>query len=193
MPFEKDWRSIIMNKLFASQKGQLLDTTWIFLFFRFIIVCIVAIAMVVLVKTYIVTQVQIQQTQAELFMYNMLNEKNGLSYYDNTLQRVYPGVISLSQFQDTPAMEQKLSERMDYGEQSLIAAQLTLFDTKKNVLGTVYYNKEWYQRWIILAKVSWKGRGSTIEYAENKIVLLRYDDGTTEPGILQFSVVMPNS
>lgn len=175
-----------------NKKG-FLGEAWLFLFYRFIIVLFVAIAMIVLVKTYIVTEINIQETQADLFMYNTLNSKEGLSYYDEDLERSYPDLISVSDFQDTAALEEKLDARMDYGEQQLIASELTLFTADGEKLGTAYYNKDWYERWIILAHTFWGGKGSATEYTANKTVLLLSADGTKKPGILQFSVVMPNS
>lgn len=181
------------NKLFHSSKKGFLGEAYLFLFYRFIIVGLVAVAMVLLVKTYIVTEIDIQETQMNLFMYNMLNSKDGLSYYDEDLERTFPGIISVAAFQDTAALEEKLDARMDYGEQQLIASELTLFTADEEKIGTAYYNKDWYERWIILARTFWKGKGSTTEYTANKTVLLLHADGTKNPGILQFSIVMPNS
>ena len=179
---------------FPKNKNAQIDTTWLFVFFRFIVVCLVAIAMVILVKTYIVAKIDIQQTQADLFIYNMLNEKDGVSYYDkNNIDRVYVGTIPVASFENPTALEARLDSHMDFGEHTLIAAELTLFDQTGKVLGTAYYHKEWYDRWIILARTFWKGSGSATEYTENKTVLLLFTDKTTAPGILQFSVVMPNS
>ena len=174
-------------------KKAFIDETWLFLFYRFILVCLVAIGMVILVKTYIVTEIDTQETQAGLFVYNILNTKDGLSYYNNNIDRVYPGVIPVAGFQDSTALEKKLNERMNYGEQHPLAAQLTLFDAQGKTIGTAYYNKEWYDRWIVLVRVLWKGKGSATEYVEKRTVLLRYDEYHIEPGILQFSIVIPNS
>jgi hypothetical protein len=164
----------------------LIDETWLFLFYRFIIVCIVALAMILLVKTYIVTNIEIQETHAQLFMYDVLNFKQGISYYDAEIERTYPGIISLESFQTS------LDERMDYGDYTLIAAKFDLFDSTGQLLGTTYYNKEWYERWILLAKTSWTGIGVPAEYIENKTVLIKNNDGTMNQGVLQIDVVMPN-
>ncbi len=162
----------------------MIDETWLFLFYRFIIVCLVALAMVLLVKTYIVTNIEIQETHAELFMYNVLNVKEGISYYDPEIQRAYPGIVSLDSFQTN------LDERMDYGGNTLIAAKLDLFDTAGQLLSTNYYNKEWYERWIVLARTSWTGFGVPTEYISNKTVLIRNNDGTMKQGVLQIDVVI---
>lgn len=181
------WRNTIMNK-----KG-FLGVGWLFLFYRFIIVLFVAIAMVLLVKTYITTEIDIQKTQETLFIYNILNSKDGISYYDTSIERVYPGIIPVSAFLNTIELEEKLNNRMDYGSQHIIASELTLLTTDGTTIGTAFYNKEWYERWIVLARTFWKGKGSTTEFNANKTVVLLYEDGTKKPGILQFSIVMPNS
>lgn len=179
-----------MNKM--TKKTEI-DTTWLFVFYRFVIVWLVALAMFLLVKTYIVTEMDIQETHANLFMYNILHAKNGLSYYDPEIDRVFVGTILVADFQEPADLEARLNERMNYGNHSLVATELKLFDIEGNLLGTAYYNKEWYERWIIVARTFWKGAGSTTEYLENKTVLLLYSDKTTALGILQLSVVMPNS
>lgn len=181
-----------LKALFIGRKA-FIDSTWLFLFFRFIVVCAVAIAMVILVKTYIANDIDIQEMHADLFVYNLLNAKDGLSYYDASIDRAYPGIILVSLFQETTTLEKKLVNRMDYEDHPMIAAELQLFTAEDELLGTVYYNKEWYERWIVLARVFWEGAGSTTAYTQNKTMLLRYDDGTMKPGILQLIVVMPNS
>lgn len=165
---------------------------WIFLFYRFVIVCLVAIAMVILVKMYIVTEINVQQTQVDLFVSNMLNMKQGVSYYDETLQRAYPGIILRSDFVDSSELEERLNKQMDYGEYSIIAAELTLFENDGTSVGMVVYNAAWYDRWIVLAQTFWSGKGSATDYFMNKTVLIK-DDAVLSSGILQFHVVMPNS
>ncbi len=174
-----------MNKI--MNKKAIIDETWLFLFYRFIIVCIVALAMVMLVKTYIVTNINIQETHAELFMYELLNMKEGISYYDTELKRVYPGIIPVSSFASN------IDEKFSYGNHTLIAAELQLFTITGENKGIMYYNKEWYERWIILVKTSWTGPGAATEYLKNTTVLIQNENSTREPGILQFSIVMPNS
>ena len=63
--------------------------------------------MVILVKTYIVAEIDTQETQAGLFINNILNHKKGLSYYDEEMDRVYPGIISVDAFQDSKMHQQK--------------------------------------------------------------------------------------
>lgn len=184
--------NFLQNSMCRKRNAQI-DTTWLFVFYRFVVVCLVALAMVILVKTYIVAKIDIQQTQADLFIFNILNEKDGLSYYDSSIDRVFVGTIPVTDFENPAALEERLNQRMDFGEHTLIAAQLTLFDQSGKTFGIAYYNKEWYDRWIVVARTFWKGSGSASEFSENKTVLLLYSDKTTAPGILQFSVVMPNS
>ncbi len=187
-----DWRNTTMTKYFSFHKKAQIDEGWIFLFYRFVIVCLVAIAMVILVKMYIVTEIDVQQTQVDLFVTNMLNMKQGVSYYDETLQRAYPGIVLRSDFENPSALETRLDQQMDYGEYDILAAELTLFDAEKNTIGTAVYNQEWYDRWIVLAQTFWSGKGSSTDYLVNKTVLIKDDDALSQ-GVLQFHVVMPNS
>ena len=181
-----------MTRYFSLHKKAQIDEGWIFLFYRFVIVCLVAIAMVILVKMYIVTEIDVQQTQVDLFVANMLNMKQGVSYYDETLQRAYPGIVLLADFEHPSGLETRLNEQMDYGEYDILATELTLFDNQGNTVGTAVYNREWYERWIVLAQTFWSGKGSATEYFINKTVLIK-DDALLSQGVLQFHVVMPNS
>jgi hypothetical protein len=192
-----DWGIITMNKFFDSlignKKGGLVGFSWMFLFWRFVLVCFIAIALVVLVKSYISADINIQETHARLFMDNVLYAKEGISLYDTEIDRVYPAWILVDSFSSGSVVSEILDNRMDYGEEAVIAARLDLLTLQDEELGTAYHNKEWYDRWIVLARTFWKGAGSTTEFSTQKTVLLVYSDGTKEPGVLQFSVVMPNS
>ncbi len=181
-----------MKRLFASKKGISGDLL-LFLFWRLPIALLVAIAMVIFVRMFLVTQIDIQETHAQLFVANLLNSKHGISYDDPAIDRVYPGIIPLVDFEDTATMEEKVQNSMDYGEQHPLAAELTLLRTNGDVLGTVSYQKEWYQRWMILAQAFFQGPGGATAYDMNKTVLLLDSDGNKKPGILQVIVVLPNS
>ncbi len=187
-----------MKHMFLSKKALSGDLL-LFLFWRLPVALFVAIAMIIFVHMFLITQIDIQETHAQLFVSNLLNSKHGLSYYDTTIDRGYPGVIRLADFEDTAVVEEKLKSSMDYGEQHPLAAQLTLLQTDGEVLGTLSYQKEWYQRWIILARAFFQGPGGATAYAMNKTVLILSSDGNknsewnTEPGILQVIVVLPNS
>jgi hypothetical protein len=176
-----------------GKKGIAAGFSWLFLFWRFVMMCFVAIALVVLVKSYIVVEINVQETHANLFMHNVLYAPEGLSHYDADLERVYPGIIPVSSFDTGSDLGNLLDSRMDYGEEAIIGAELTLFTVEGENLGKVYYNEEWYERWIVVAKTLWGGKGSSTEFFHNKTILLLYDDGKKEPGVLQFSIVLPNS
>lgn len=181
-----------MKQLFASKKGISGDLL-LFLFLRLPLALLVAIAMVIFVHMFLVTQIDIKETHAQLFVANLLNSKNGISYYDTSIDRVYPSIIALADFADPALVEEKLKKSMDYGEQHPLAAELTLLQTNGNVIGTVVYQKELYQRWMILAQAFFQGPGGATTYGMNKTVLLMDNVGNKEPGILQIIVVLPNS
>ncbi len=178
-------------KTIHGKKGDVAGFSWLFLFWRFIITCFVAVAMVALVKMYIVAEINIQEIHAQLFINNIMNTKEGLSYYNPINDRVYPGTIAIDNFNDDLAVA--LDSNMDYHEQDIIAAELTLFTLDGKNLGTVVYNKEWYERWRVLADTSWSGKGGIKAFLENRTVLLIYPDRHNEPGILQFNIMIPNS
>lgn len=182
----------MMNKLSSNAKKGFAAENFLFIFYRFIIVCMVAFALLILVRTYIVTQIDIQETHAELFIEELILSKNGVSYYDPTILRTYPGIISANAFTNGET-EQRINSAFSYGEQQRIAAELQLMKGDETLIGTIHYNKEWYDRWIVLAETGWIGKGGSTVYEEKKQILLLYDDGTKESGTLLIKVVMPNS
>ncbi len=188
-----------MNKLFKNKKAFEYDVM-ITAFYRLIVLFIVGFFLIILVKTYVVTSVETFEIESELFIYDFVYSTNGISYYDENLQRLYPGVIDITKFSDKSLIEEKLAIAFNYSDISAVAVNLTL----KHTNGTIYnhnnaevhsvsYHEEWYERWVVLARSSLPGLGSTKEKSKVMYVLVRNEDGQMQNAILDISVILPNS
>jgi len=164
--------------------------SWMVLFYYLFVTCLVALFIGIMVKTMIVHDVDVQETHAHLFIENMLQSEHGVSYTDH---RVHPGIINVEEFVNTGAMEERLAAGFNYGDTPILAAEIMLFDVQGKTLGTVYYYRDWYERWLVLVDTLLPGKGSATLFAVNKTVLLLDEQGKKTLGIIQFNVVMPNS
>ncbi len=182
-----------------GKKGALDMEAMVTAFFRIPIILLTAFAVLALVLVYIKASVDVFGIESNLFMYSMLNTKDGISYYDEELERLYPGVVDIDRFADTYVMEKQLNETFNYGEYSVITVNMTLKSLEGDVIEynnhrvePVVYHKKWYERWIVLARTFLPGRGSIQERERSYYVLLRYPEGKIEGGVLQISLLMPN-
>lgn len=151
------------------------------------IILLVAVILVVLflVRLYIVTKIDIKDAEAIVLVNRIMFSPHGFSYYDEKINRVYPGVIDLEKFNDS------ILEKIAYlPENLLISAKLTLTDMDKNPIKTIYYNKPWYDNWLPMAGIS--GPGGKTKITKTYYVLLKQGDEIKQ-AVLKFEVLMPNT
>ena len=156
---------------------------------RLIFLVVVMLAVVILVRTFIVTEVDSFEAEANLLMERIIYSPTIITYYDDTIERAFPGTIDFEKFQ-------KAAERMDrslsYGETNKhIGAEIDLLDTGKRRRHKAYYNKEEYEKLDVYARSRLKGPGSARAKNTTAYVLIRYPDGSISNGIMQIRVVMP--
>ena len=69
--------------------------------------------------------------------------------------------------------------------------QLTTYVYNNQEVSAVYYEKDWYFRWLELVGTKIIGKGGFTEYKMSKVVLVRDSNGEYNNGVLQFSIIMP--
>ncbi len=69
--------------------------------------------------------------------------------------------------------------------------QLTTFVYNGQEVPVVFYEKDWYFRWLEIVGTKIIGKGGFTEYKMSKVVLVRGPNGEYENGVLQFSIIMP--
>lgn len=153
---------------------------------RLLFLVIVLFSIVFLIRQFVVNNLNVQDVQAEVFADRILYSPNGILYYDSSLQRTIPGIIDPLKLK--PDI---LDSLMDYKSKNFIAANITLFDTKNNVVSSAAYNKESYLNWKPIAQSLLKGAGGVKKTA--KTVFVNYIDTKLHQGYLKFEVLIPGN
>jgi len=113
-------------------------TQWLL---RLLFLTVVVFTCVFLIRMYIVNNVDIVNTEMDLFTYRVLYSPNGIMKVDESLGRVYPGVIDIEKFRDG---ENITSRMIDYGDTNYYIAAKFWLKEKNEVF---YYNKGGYDMW----------------------------------------------
>jgi hypothetical protein len=171
------------NKLNKKGMFGLLIMQWIP---RIIFLTVVVFAIILLIRLEIKENVNITNAELELFIKRMIYSPNGINYYDQSINRAYPGIIDLKKFKNG---ENVTNFAVFYGESNnYIAARLTLIKKKMNFT----YNNDGYNKWYPLAQLKILGMGSATMTTMNLPVQV-YDNGKLENDILNIEAITPNS
>ncbi len=151
----------------------------------------VMFAVVILIKVFIITHIDVRQVDANIFVNRILLSKGAISHYDEDIGRVYPGIISLERFQEISSTNPtNLDEEiMRYGtDNPILAAKMTL---KRNGYADIiaYYNKENFDRWEPKVLPGVKGGPGSVRAFEKQRYVLVKDGDTLFPGILDFFII----
>ena len=162
---------------------------------RILFLVVVMLAVVSLVRIYIITSVDSFDAESTLLIERLLYSPELITYTDHTIDRSYPMIIDLERF-TSDDIEQQLMEAMDYGDKNQhIAAEIKLKDLENGRTYTKYYNKIGYENWHVLTRLKLAniGAGSARAMNATAYVLIRHDDDTISRGNVQIRVVMPSS
>lgn len=167
---------------------------------RIILIIAVLFAIVILIKIFIITNVDVRQVEANVLINRLLSSKDGLSYYDEQLNRLYQGIIDLNKFKQISSSNPNIldSTIINYGEDNpIIAAKLTLRNIKQDNPEqnynaeeiTLFYNKDRFDKWEPRILPTAKGgAGSFKSFKGQKYVLVK-DGERLSPKILEFQVI----
>ena len=153
---------------------------------RLLFLVIVLFSVVFLIRQFVVSNLNVQDVQAEVFIDRVLYSPNGILYFDSGPQRAVPGLIDQSRLKT-----EVLDSLMDYKNNNFIAANITLFDTKNNIVSSAAYNKESYLNWNPIALSRLQGSGGVKR--TTKTILVNYMDSGLHQGYLRFEVLMPGN
>ena len=174
-----------------KNKRSLISGEMIMVIPKIIFLIAVLFAVVILIKVFIVTHIDVRQVDANLFVNRVLLSKVAISYYDEDIGRVYPGIVSLKRFQEISSINPNAldEEIISYGaDNPILAAKMNL--SREGYADIVaYYNKENFDRWEprVLPGVK-GGPGSVKSFQKQKYVLVKDGDALL-PGILDFFVI----
>jgi|WetSurMetagenome_2_1015567.scaffolds.fasta_scaffold681283_2 hypothetical protein len=192
-------RSIFFgNRKSLGKKSEITFKEIMFMFARLLILLIIFFSIIFITKKYIIVTSDISKTEAEIMLRSIMSNKNSVIYYDEAIGRTYPYVMDVKKFDGN--YDPKLEKAFNFGkEQRAFAAKITLFgiDEKPyqyNGKATVpvYINKPNYKVWIDMARTGFLGPGAATEKTKKYYVNVM-DDATLKPGIIEVSLVIPNS
>ncbi len=163
----------------------------IFFIPRILFIIAVLFATVILIKSFIIGVIDIRDVESNILTNRLIYSKDGLSYYDNEIDRVYPGIIDLNKFNELSLINPNAldSSLINYGgDNPIISAKIILKQEGKDDI-EVYYNRDRYDKWKprVLASVR-GGAGSVKAFNEHRYVLVKGDNRMT-PAILEFNVI----
>jgi hypothetical protein len=185
-----------MIKKIRDKKGEISFKEIMFMFARLLILIIIFFSIVFVSRKNIIVTSDISDTETEIMLRSILSNKNSIIYYDKSLDRAYPYVMDVRKFDGNYDLE----KAFNFGKsQRAFAAKITLFgmDEKPYIYKgkntePVYINKQNYPIWINMAKTKFSGPGSAKEKTK-KYYINVMEDGRLKSGIVEISVVIPNS
>jgi len=189
-----------------NNKRSLISGEVILFIPRIMFLIAVLFAFVILIKTLIITSVDVRDIESRILVERMLFSRDGILYYDKGIERLYPGIIDFEKFKKinlltdrsyTPNDDVKsfLDKEIIYydsgtihgSENILIAASLTLAREGEPDI-SIYYNKKWYDRWI--PKAGFKGPAGIKKFESKRNVLVKEGNpDSLSSGTLSFIIL----
>jgi hypothetical protein len=168
-----------------SKKAMEFALTFSVMWLIYLVLMLVVI--VTLINFLLMVDLNIAQTETEVMVNNFIYSYNGFSYKNEELQRNYPNYIDINKF------DEKNIGKFEAGQQHL-AARFILKDIKQGTSKTVYYNKEWFDKWYGLAITGLPGPGGATKTTKSLPVIITDSKNAYEKqGMLIIEVVTPNS
>tara|TARA_Y100000294_G_C8551605_1_gene335524 strand:+ start:928 stop:1530 length:603 start_codon:yes stop_codon:yes gene_type:complete len=182
---------------------------------RIFFTIIVLFSVITLIRGYIVTQVDIQQAEAEIYAQSVLFSKHGISYYNPNLNKVNLGIFDIS---DLKQLETNMNENLFFGEKydkkiNRFAAKITYYfddledigkdkntpdkdkttkeKTKKQEIHkkSIYYREQFYNLLKPTSGIS--GSGGSYLITKNINAPLKYNNNLYS-GKIKLEVLVPN-
>lgn len=148
--------------------------------FRLLFISIIFFGLYLFTTSLIRTNIDVDDLRDMIMFNRLLYSKNSISYYDGYIDRLYPGVIDISRFNDDV-----LAKAFNYSENKM-AIKLELTNLESNEVSEAYINKQWYERWAPLTKFEQYDKKIKWRY-----VLIK-NNGQLQKGILRVDMVVAN-
>ena len=128
-----------MDKKKASISFQSL--IWVF---RIIFIIIMCFSVIFMIGAFISTHIDVFEAEADIFFQRLVHSKNGISYYDEEIDRLYSLVIDIDKIK-SDSFEEELGKAIYYGDENKqVGARIHVQDLEKNINITLFYNKDFY-------------------------------------------------
>jgi hypothetical protein len=178
---------MLRNKISNSRKG-IMAFNYTMMIMRLMFLVVVLIVCVLLISLFINQKFNTTDIHSEVLIDGLLYGTGGIGYTDPITGRSYPELIYLDQLS-----EAELDSALFFPNNHMMSARITIKDKDGYILKTAYYNKEWYDNWAPLEKLSIGGIGGVAGYTRTLPVILREKGGSTRSGMVEFHVLQPKS
>lgn len=172
-----------MKKPKTGKRGTISTSVFYSLFNMFFMVLIV-MTVVILINLFYITNVDARDAESRITGLSALYSTKGISYYDQELGRIFPGIIDMDKFTD-----EQINKAINIHDNEFIAAKYTLNTIAGEEIKSVFLNKKWYERWKPLA--GYPGAGASQSVILERYVLIKNSEHVR--GKLTIEVITPNS
>lgn len=153
---------------------------------RMLFVILILVSIVYVGLIYQSKAIESYDIEAKLFKHYLIYNPNGLSYWDDSTGRLYPGIVDLKNFNS-----ERLEAAADFGTDRMVAANITLYDiSKTTVIAQTYYNYPSFIRWKPISYG--KGAGSVYK-DEGELYVIYVNESSRKAGILKTEVLVPRT
>lgn len=171
---KKEHTKRIRQKLFLGKNG--ISDTLLFAMRMFVILPILFF-LNIYANSFVVTNVNTEAAEMELFIERFLYSPDGFIYYDSDINRYYPGTLDLSKFND-----EKINNMLFFNDEFMSIKFDIVFED--NSVITAYYNKRHY---LLYHDIS--GVGESIQRQERRYFVNVYDNNELKNAVLVMNVV----
>ncbi len=178
-----------MNRSLRDKRGDFIGLNVIY--HILVIFYVIAVASFVFLIVHVDKDIDTFDVEIATILSRILYSDNELWFYDEEIDRLYPGILDFENF-ESGSMEESLNRVMHYGEENKRAAAEIILKEGEMQYDPIHYNKEKYREWIPRYKAGWsKGVGGY--QAKNQVfkVLIKKGEELI-PGTLEITVIIPN-
>lgn len=179
----------MLLKKSKTKKGVAFDVIrWIW---RFIFLVIVLGLIVSLVAIYNVGYKQ-NQIEVELFYYSLFTSKNGISYYDSDVDRLYPYVLDYDKL-NQEYFDELLSNNFFYGEKNEVIGvklECKIKMDARTETKIMFYNPDYYKKLEPIANI--KGPGGSTKFTSTLNSAAVRKDGNIYNSICDYTLLIQN-
>jgi len=160
---------------------------------RILFLVVVMFVVMLLIRSHVTTTIDISEIKANTLAYRLLYTQKGVSYYDSTIGRTYPGVIEIDKFK-SQNIEKFLEKSAYYGDKNReIGAKFLLKDLSENNEIIVFYNEDFFKEQKKLVDSGFtEGPGGARGYTKKYDILI-LKNNVFNSGTLTIETAVPNS
>ncbi len=113
------------------------DSKAILIIVRLIFISIVLVTFYIFVRMAISRDINTEELEANVIITRLLYQPDGIIYYDDNLNRYYPGVIDLAKFN-----EARINNSLFMENNSYYTFNMTLYDKDMKLVKSIMFNPE---------------------------------------------------